>query len=632
VKGSVLFRMLRRELVHNNPVPLSSDAFTRWGADKCDEHNREVAAATTRLLTQVVYKLSQELDKQFGAAPGSSVAEQGLCHCRMHAHISAERRTALAPLQGRPLQDLLHQHGVNMRLLGRVRVLVRSPAVRSVLLCNAVARTLCKLIRRDARRYCFGAADLMPPESFESAVPVEEALTAAGLWPAVHAGSPGDAAVERFKLITAMYFNYVLLVPGQRPTGRGALGSLGNVSDLALLHSPDRPAAADDADSCADVTLGVAVESGSESNSRAASPVPAATLETLLDPRCNVTARSVFWQRLRAEMLLRFPGALGMDEGLREADTLQALLDLPCVLASLQHLVGVVLRPDSLGYDDDFASIRRSLIACLGGSGGLSAAADSVNVSADLKSPLPSVLDLSALAAASPATPHLTSSSGDLASLPPCECETVLSRALAAADVVQVLVKTKGIRVMPTVDVMQREGRKDKVRAHWGLGAPDTGVRCMRTTGKSFRSVNAPWASRTHTLPLRSRCVCASLVHASLDLLWTQNLADLFASDGQFHVRSIRFCPCGADAVAASLRRRCTSVRSRSARPTAMTFRWPPACLPLPRCTGTAYSSRHPLSVWEADPGICTQQIRRLHSGASAGASIVGAVAECFAG
>ena len=39
----------------------------------------------------------------------------------------------------------------------------------------------------------------------------------------------------------------------------------------------------------------------------------------------------------------------------------------------------------------------------------------------------------------------------------------MLQRPLLPVDVLSVAVKTKGIRVVPFVDAMQKEGRKDKV-------------------------------------------------------------------------------------------------------------------------------------------------------------------------
>jgi hypothetical protein len=41
-RGTVLAHLLRPELVLSNPVPLSSDAFTGFGADRASDHNAEV--------------------------------------------------------------------------------------------------------------------------------------------------------------------------------------------------------------------------------------------------------------------------------------------------------------------------------------------------------------------------------------------------------------------------------------------------------------------------------------------------------------------------------------------------------------------------------------------------------------
>ena len=53
-RGTVLAHLLRPELVLSNPVPLSSDAYTGFGADSAVEHNAEVGALHAHVCQQHV--------------------------------------------------------------------------------------------------------------------------------------------------------------------------------------------------------------------------------------------------------------------------------------------------------------------------------------------------------------------------------------------------------------------------------------------------------------------------------------------------------------------------------------------------------------------------------------------------
>jgi hypothetical protein len=63
-KASYLYCLLRPEFVKRNPVPLSSDAFSRFGLDHKDVHEREVVEATQRLHRKVIPRFAAWLDGQ----------------------------------------------------------------------------------------------------------------------------------------------------------------------------------------------------------------------------------------------------------------------------------------------------------------------------------------------------------------------------------------------------------------------------------------------------------------------------------------------------------------------------------------------------------------------------------------
>lgn len=62
LKGGFLFRLLRPELVKNNPVPLSSDAFTYFGHHDAEIHNAEVAEATQHLFDTIIPEFALSLE------------------------------------------------------------------------------------------------------------------------------------------------------------------------------------------------------------------------------------------------------------------------------------------------------------------------------------------------------------------------------------------------------------------------------------------------------------------------------------------------------------------------------------------------------------------------------------------
>lgn len=48
-KGAFLYNLFRQEFLKLNPVPLCSDAFSKFGKEDADAHAAEIAEATSRL-------------------------------------------------------------------------------------------------------------------------------------------------------------------------------------------------------------------------------------------------------------------------------------------------------------------------------------------------------------------------------------------------------------------------------------------------------------------------------------------------------------------------------------------------------------------------------------------------------
>lgn len=105
-----LYNLLRPEFVRQNPAPLSSDAFFRWGDpdNQHQKHNSEVEQATHRLLSVIIPNFASSLTEC--PEPDALVA-------------------------------LLHKNGINLRYLGLVHAHCGSAVVRLGLLREMVART-----------------------------------------------------------------------------------------------------------------------------------------------------------------------------------------------------------------------------------------------------------------------------------------------------------------------------------------------------------------------------------------------------------------------------------------------------------------------------------------------------------
>lgn len=112
--------MLRPELVQHSACPLSSDAWSPYERDDPLQaaHDAEVVAATRTLLTTVIPEFASRLNR----------------------HVDN-------PVGHRELSAVMHSHGINMRYLGCVRVLVDSPHLRSFLLMEMLSR----VIKNDVR-------------------------------------------------------------------------------------------------------------------------------------------------------------------------------------------------------------------------------------------------------------------------------------------------------------------------------------------------------------------------------------------------------------------------------------------------------------------------------------------------
>eukprot|EP00339_Tiarina_fusa_P030413 CAMPEP_0117014872 /NCGR_PEP_ID=MMETSP0472-20121206/11985_1 /TAXON_ID=693140 ORGANISM="Tiarina fusus, Strain LIS" /NCGR_SAMPLE_ID=MMETSP0472 /ASSEMBLY_ACC=CAM_ASM_000603 /LENGTH=550 /DNA_ID=CAMNT_0004718541 /DNA_START=963 /DNA_END=2618 /DNA_ORIENTATION=- len=121
IKGGFLYRLLRPELVRQFPKPLSSDAFTMFGAHDAEKHDAEVRQATEFLHSHVIPEFA------------SSLANENPNIC---------------------ISDILikmHRAGINIRFLGEVRSYVTDLDQRKTLLTEICARAFKNEIRKKLR-------------------------------------------------------------------------------------------------------------------------------------------------------------------------------------------------------------------------------------------------------------------------------------------------------------------------------------------------------------------------------------------------------------------------------------------------------------------------------------------------
>lgn len=142
-----LVELMRAKAVIENSTPLSPDAFTGWGAIDGFFHNSAVVAATTRLLSHNVGVAAASVDEE----------------CKSEGINTKSARMA----------ELLHDCGLNLRIMGVVRQQCRTTAARRVLLREMLARTVRRIIEAALRRAASTASEFgIAVDQREAAAPI----------------------------------------------------------------------------------------------------------------------------------------------------------------------------------------------------------------------------------------------------------------------------------------------------------------------------------------------------------------------------------------------------------------------------------------------------------------------------
>eukprot|EP01091_Cochliopodium_minus_P013369 TRINITY_DN4293_c0_g1_i1.p1 TRINITY_DN4293_c0_g1~~TRINITY_DN4293_c0_g1_i1.p1 ORF type:complete len:537 (-),score=110.57 TRINITY_DN4293_c0_g1_i1:953-2563(-) len=121
-KSSVLYQMLRPEFVKHYQRPLSSDSCTKFGKSNHLFNNKEIYDATLYLYQQIIPAFSKEIDK-----------------------------LTIDHLESYRLSEKIHQSGINMRHLGRVRSHCQNGLIKRYLLLEMVMRCIKNELRKEIR-------------------------------------------------------------------------------------------------------------------------------------------------------------------------------------------------------------------------------------------------------------------------------------------------------------------------------------------------------------------------------------------------------------------------------------------------------------------------------------------------
>lgn len=142
-----MFKLFRPEFVRRNPVPLSSDAFSKFGKDAELEHNSEALDATVRLEGQVVPEFARYLDLRYADGP---VLGDDLSAQQQEAALLFDEDSPSITLTRNPhrkLEELnqlvaeMHLRGINVRYALAIHSLLTTSLISKLLLTEVVARS-----------------------------------------------------------------------------------------------------------------------------------------------------------------------------------------------------------------------------------------------------------------------------------------------------------------------------------------------------------------------------------------------------------------------------------------------------------------------------------------------------------
>lgn len=147
-----LYRLLRPELVKQNPVPLSSDAFSRWGLHRAAQHNKEVVEAARRLTSEIIPAFIAHLRETLADGSGG----EGHHHRGSGVLFDFWPTNIGTHIDGELLTQQMHRRGINARYLSTIyTALATAPdsaeAAAKLVMTEMVARVVKAMLRTRLR-------------------------------------------------------------------------------------------------------------------------------------------------------------------------------------------------------------------------------------------------------------------------------------------------------------------------------------------------------------------------------------------------------------------------------------------------------------------------------------------------
>lgn len=145
-----LYRLLRPELVKQNPVPLSSDAFSRWGLHRAAQHNGEVVAAAGRLTSEIIPAFIAHLRETLAdGSEGHHHRGSGVLFDFWPTNIGTH-------IDGELLTQQMHRRGINARYLSTIYTALATTsdsaeAAAKLVMTEMVARVVKAMLRTRLR-------------------------------------------------------------------------------------------------------------------------------------------------------------------------------------------------------------------------------------------------------------------------------------------------------------------------------------------------------------------------------------------------------------------------------------------------------------------------------------------------
>ena len=157
VPGSHLYKLFRPEFVAENPTPLSSDSFSRFGLENADLYNDDTKKAFIRLLKVKIPALAKEIDRSK----------------KLIRRVNCRRPTLTSESwlwDMDTVKPVLHEAGCNLRFCGYILCCLKDSDAKLVLVMEMTARCIKNEVFEVMRKVNDGKGHVQAVESFLNTV------------------------------------------------------------------------------------------------------------------------------------------------------------------------------------------------------------------------------------------------------------------------------------------------------------------------------------------------------------------------------------------------------------------------------------------------------------------------------